>query len=251
MISSVRITIIALLVLLFASPTFAIVRRHDRDDARYETLAKGQTAVVDLQLPGGAGTLIAPTWVVTAAHAAKLFKTPHRVKIDGHEYDVVRSVLYPDGDVGRDDIALIELASPVKNVTPATIYEKRDESPGMTVMFAGRGFSGDGITGPNVRDGKMRAATNTVHEIKKNWLTFVFDAPPAGTDLEGISGPGDSGGPAFTTEGGKTYLVGISSAQDSRATGKEGVYGVTEYYVRVSSYTEWLRNTMSSKPGKP
>ena len=117
------------------------------------------------------------------------------------------------------------------------------------VTFAGRGHSGDGLTGPDVRDGRLRAATNRIEAVRQNWLTFLFDAPPTGTDLEGISGPGDSGGPAFMMVGGTTYLVGISSGQDSRATGKEGVYGVTEYYVRVSSYADWIRKTMAEAEG--
>lgn len=243
-----RIGTLVLFALILALPLSAIVRRHDRDDSRYESLAEGQRAIVDLNLPGGAGTLIAARWVATAAHAAKLLKTPHYVKINGKEYGVARSVIFPGGDVGKDDIALLQLAAPVIDVTPITIYDRRDEGDGdRIVTFVGRGHSGDGITGPIVRDGHLRAATNRIEAVKQNWLTFLFDAPPAGTDLEGISGPGDSGGPALLTIGETTFLVGISSAQDSRTTGKEGVYGVTEYYVRVSSYAGWIRETMASR----
>ena len=64
--------------------------------------------------------------------------------------------------------------------------------------------------------------------------------------MEGISGPGDSGGPAFIFVAGKGYLAGISSGQSTRATkGKEGVYGVREYYVRVSSYVNWISTTIA------
>jgi hypothetical protein len=128
-------------------------------------------------------------------------------------------------------------------VTPVPIYDGRAESSGDTVTFVGQGFSGDGMTGPGTRDGVRRAATNRIESVREKWLTFLFDAPPAGTELEGISGPGDSGGPAFLTVDGKFFVAGVSSGQDSRAAGgKEGVYGVTEYYVRVSSYAEWIRS---------
>jgi hypothetical protein len=119
------------------------------------------------------------------------------------------------------------------------------------VTFVGQGHSGDGVTGPAIRDGQRRAATNKIEAVKQNWLTFLFDAPPQGTDLEGISGPGDSGGPALMTIDGKTVVAGVSSGQDSRATGKEGVYGVTEYYVRVSSYAEWIRKTINAPASAP
>lgn len=210
-------------------------------------MANDHDALVDLNLPGGAGTLISPTWVITAAHAAQLMKAPHHVKVARKSYEVARTVIFPGGGVGKNDIALLELAAPVDGIAPIPIYSGRDEGSGdKIVTFVGQGFSGDGVTGPTVRDGLRRAATNRIETVKENWLTFIFDAPPGGTDLEGISGPGDSGGPALMTIGKTTFLVGISSGQDSRATGKEGVYGVTEYYVRVSSYAEWIRNTMTS-----
>lgn len=59
--------------------------------------------------------------------------------------------------------------------------------------------------------------------------------------LEGISGPGDSGGPAFLEIDGVIFLAGVSSWQDNRAQGgRQGVYGVLEYYARVSSYVGWI-----------
>ena len=235
-----------LLALLAVAEASAIVRRHDRDDSLYRDLAKGQDALVDLNLPGGAGTLIAPRWVLTAAHAAALMKKDgHQVKIAGRAYDVVKTVVYPGGGEGKDDLALLELGEPAAGVTPVPVYEGRAESSGDVVTFLGQGFTGDGVTGPGTRDGVRRAATNRIESVREKWLTFVFDAPPAGTDLEGISGPGDSGGPAFLTVDGKMFVAGVSSGQDSRATGKEGVYGVTEYYVRVSSYAEWIRSHTS------
>ena len=36
----------------------------------------------------------------------------------------------------------------------------------------------------------------------------------------------------------------MSSGQDTRATeGREGLYGVTEFYTRVSSYLDWIDDT--------
>ena len=60
---------ILLLALLAASSSAnAIVTRHDREDAKYRVSASELPALADM--PGeGHGVLIAPQWVVTAAHA--------------------------------------------------------------------------------------------------------------------------------------------------------------------------------------
>jgi hypothetical protein len=77
-------------------------------------------------------------------------------------------------------------------------------------------------------------------------LRFTFDSPDSSnaTDLEGISGPGDSGGPAYIKRDGILYVIGVSSGQDSRPskTHKQGSYGVFEYYVRVSHFSDWIRS---------
>lgn len=225
--------VLVALLLCVALDANAIVRRHDRNDATYVARAKGLDAVVNMNLPRGAGTLIAPEWVLTAKHVTELIKLPHDVTAGGERVAIKRMIPHP-----KIDLALVQLATPAK-ARPAALYTARDEE-GKEIVVAGPGFSGDGLTGPVDRDGVLRAATNRIDRALENWLRFRFDAPPEGTELEGISGPGDSGGPAFLD--GK--LAGVSSGQDDRATGKEGVYGVDEYYVRVSSYLDWIRVTM-------
>jgi secreted trypsin-like serine protease len=83
---------------------------------------------------------------------------------------------------------------------------------------------------------------------------------PRTTPLEGISGPGDSGGPAFITVNGKPCIAGVSSNQRIELSGPppkdgspggngedvQGRYGVTEVYTRVSKYVSWIRQTMSA-----
>jgi secreted trypsin-like serine protease len=86
--------------------------------------------------------------------------------------------------------------------------------------------------------------------VVERLLVFRFDAPPGGTDLEGISGPGDSGGPALIERDGRWQVIGVSSGQDANATSREGVYGVTEYYTRVSSYLSWLRAELGGGESK-
>ena len=59
------------------------------------------------------------------------------------------------------------------------------------------------------------------------------------------AGPGDSGHAAFQEIEGKLYVIGVGSWQDTRPTNRvQGLYGVIEYYVRVSSYYDWIVRTM-------
>ncbi|MEM7048661.1 MAG: trypsin-like serine protease [Acidobacteriota bacterium] len=245
---------LALFVSSLAAPDVvsAIIIRHDREDARYLELAKTYSQVVRMQAPGeipdGVGTLVAPQWVVTAAHIATLLEPGHIVKVAGRDFEIAAIFIHPSWNDGPHDIALVRLESEVPESHPALLYRKRDEI-GQLITVVGDGDKGDGRTGPVGNDGRMRAATNRIDEASDFWLKFVFRDGPRATDLEGISGPGDSGGPAFVEHRGDLYVVGVGSGQSTRATqGREGLYGVTEYYTRVSSYLKWLDDTMRS-PG--
>jgi hypothetical protein len=66
-----------------------------------------------------------------------------------------------------------------------------------------------------------------------------FDAPPAGTPLEGVGGEGDSGGPALVRECERLLVAGVSSWQQH--DGPLGTYGCVEHYARVSTQLPWFR----------
>ena len=228
-----------------------IIIRHDVRDEAYLALGESVRGLVHLNLPDGQGVLIAPGWVLTAAHVGVEVKRGDSLTVVGSgQYAAAETLLHPEWDDGPHDLALIRLAAPVTDAMPVPPYPHRDEVE-RVVVVAGAGDFGTGRSGPVGNDGKTRAATNRVDSASDAWLRWRFDDPGEATSratpMEGISGPGDSGGPAYCEVNGVTYVVGLSSGQSTRATeGREGLYGVTEYYTRVSSYLDWIARMTSA-----
>ncbi|MBC8066093.1 MAG: trypsin-like serine protease [Chlorobia bacterium] len=247
-----RLLTILILFLSALVSARAIVIRHDRDDARYLELAKEFKAYVDVVDAGG--TLIDPRWVLTAGHVAREI-TPFSAtaKINGKRYIIDRIIFHPDyvqQRGGRKDLSLLRLSQPVTDVQPVGLYRNSDEV-GQTVNFFGRGMKGNGNTGPTGEDGKMRGATNKLERADNASVFFQFDKPETATDLEGISGPGDSGGPALLKVDGKWAIAGVSSANMGNGFGL-CKYGTTEVYARVSTEVAWIEKTLKdSLPSTP
>ena len=153
------------------------------------------------------------------------------------------------------DVALVQMTSDVTGVKPAVLFHG-PEPVGAVVTFVGRGGFGTGLTGLRGEDRSLRAATNRIDAVSEVDLQFRFDRPgdPHVTELEGISGPGDSGGAAYFERDGTLYVIGVSCWQDTKPTGRvQGRYGVVEHYVRVTPHYPWLTRTMqaASAPSRP
>jgi hypothetical protein len=170
----------------------------------------------------------------------------HKVRVRGKKFRVQKILIHPEYRRSRHDIALLKLHKPVIHVEPVPLYRDKNEV-GKIVTLVGAGDTGTGLTGPVRNDGKIRGARNQVDEVNNAWIIFVFDDSGKALDLEGISGPGDSGGPAFIEEEGRLYIAGISAIQSFAKSGlREGRYGVLEYYTRVSRYLDWIDNTLAA-----
>lgn len=249
-----------LLVCVFAlivTPVSAIVTRHDVPDPKYLELATEVPSPVTLLTnklgsADGMGTWIAPDWLLTAAHVGEQIAVGDSIG-PAQQYQVLEVVLHDDWPNAPIDVALIKTSGAGGDINTVDLCPA-DELGGRTAVFAGAGDSGDGKTGPVRADGKMRAARNVISSVAEHFVTFVFDGPgsAAETELEGISGPGDSGGPAYLATESGYCIFAVSSGQDTEATGGlEGRYGVVEYYSRVDVLRDWIRSvTASSNPSR-
>jgi chymotrypsin len=266
-----RLLLLALLAV--SSSASAIVIRDDVDDSRYRVPASEFPALVDM--PGeGHGVLIAPQWVVTAAHAVTWHSELKHVEINGASRDVERLVVHPgykkppqelldhalatwDWTLfavllsSSDDIALLKLAQPVTDVPPVAIG-KGDGEFGQVVKIMGKGATGTGATGYDFHDPhrtELRRAYNKVTSAHGSWFCYVFDKPSETLPLEGGSGSGDSGGPILIEADGDWRLAGLTSwtAPQGAIRTAPGQYGQISCNVRLGHYSDWIESVISAQ----
>jgi hypothetical protein len=219
----------------------------------------------------GCATLIAPNWVLTAAHVLTAASSG-TFTINGSSYTSSQLISNPGWNgtaFNGYDFGLVQLSTPVSGIAPATLYTGSDDlGPGgnyLTGTYVGFGFTGTGLTGYTTLDGQKRAFENVLDGNVGNpslVLCSDFDNP-AGTAntfgsatplaLEGCVAPGDSGGGVFVTIDSQTYLEGVISfvaATHASAGNANSVYGDVSGSGRVSAVVPWI-DSITGVPEPP
>lgn len=242
--------------------------RDDQPDSGYLSLGAdpAYAAVGSLLINGainGSGTLIAPDWVLTAAHLL-LAANSGTFTINGVDYTAngfYRNPGWTGGLNNTNDFGLVHLSSSLDAIPPAMLYSGTSEF-GQVGTYVGYGFTGTGLTGYQTALGiQKRAFQNMIDGNFGNpsiVLGSDFDNPNNPADsgfgssipllLEGNVAPGDSGGGVFITINSQTYLAGVTSFSADADGTRNSDYGDASGFGRVSAYLPWINSTMSAVP---
>lgn len=259
----------------------AVVRRADKPDSAYLKLganaAFASVGRVEVDYGDGDGyvalgtaTLFGRDRLVSAAHvfdSDALFGARGlrinfgggRVQaIDFRSSGVVNINPGYDSQTLKNDVSVVFLAKKFR-LNPGAVYAGKRIALEKRITFIGYGSTGTGLTGSYVYSNRKRGGQNALGRYTSGGAGFEvdFDHPTnplfnslgssSPRRLEGLLGPGDSGGSAWAKVGKKWRLIGINSYgvdwfPNANGNGVEDDYGDRSGFIYLPNYANWLKS---------